>query len=48
MLRSVVAILDGAPDKDWDVAGEMIGWELGEGSALMPYDDDCGADVSDE
>ena len=47
ILRSVAAVLDRAPDKDWDVGREMVGWGLGGGPVLLPHDD-CGADVSDE
>ena len=48
MLRSVAAVLNRAPDKEWDVAREMSGWGLGEALVLVPYEDDCAADVSDE
>ena len=48
MLRSVAAVLERAPDEDWDVGREMIGCGLGEWLALLPYEDDCATDVSDE
>ena len=48
MLRSVVAVLDRAPDKDWDVGREMISWGLTDGLVLLPDDGDCGTNLSDE
>ena len=35
MLRWVVVVLHRAPDKDWDVGRELIGWGL-EGVACAP------------
>ena len=42
------AVLARAPDKDWDVGREMIGWGLEEWLVLLPCEDDRGVDVSDE
>ena len=48
MLRSVAAVLDRAPDKDWDVGGEMIACGRADGLVLLLDDGVCGTDVSDE
>ena len=49
MLRSVAAVLDTAPDKDWDVGREMIGWGQVEWIVLLLLcENDRGTYVSDE
>ena len=49
MLRSVAAVLDTAPDKDWDVGREMIGWGQVEWIVLLLLcEDDRGTCVSGE
>ena len=48
MLRSVAAVLDTAPDKDWDVGREVIGWGQVEWIVLLLLcEDDRGTYVSD-